>query len=117
MSEPSNTQRTFASPRLGWYLLLDGGMVMLITFVASRRAYERTKEVVPLPSRRTVGMILAAATAIHVGEGTYAYKAAKRRGFGESAMCWALQTFVVGFPSLLKMAELANERSNGHPTD
>lgn len=107
MNDRPDTIKTFASPNLGWYVLLDGGMVLLATLVSNPRAYERCKPVLPLPSRKALGWILAAATAVHVGEGAYAYKAAKRRGFGKSAPCWAAQTFVVGFPSLLKMASLA----------
>lgn len=111
MTRKSNTTKTFARPRFGWFALLDGGMLLLIVLVTSPTAYKKLRKLVPLPSRRTVGWILAGATAIHVIEGIFAFRSAKRRGFGDAAAKWALQSFIVGFPSALKMRELA--RSQG----
>lgn len=110
MTKKPSTRKTFARAGLGWFVLLDGGMVLLVVLVSSRKAYDRLKKIIPLPSRKTVAFILGAATAIHVVEGLFAYRSAKRRGFGDAAFKWALQSLIVGFPSALKMRALARTR-------
>lgn len=110
MKRRRSAERTFAVPNLAWFALLDGGMLLLVVLVSSEKAYDRLKKVVPLPSRRTVGLILTAATAIHLVEGIFAFRSAKRRGFGDAAAKWALQSFIVGFPSALKMRQLSRSR-------
>lgn len=110
MRRNEKSSPSFAIPNIGWFALLDGGMLLLIVLVSSRKAYDRLKKIVPLPSRRTVGLILTVATAIHVVEGMFAFRSAKRRGFGDAAAKWALQSFIVGFPSALKMRELSRRQ-------
>lgn len=106
----ASSKSNFAMPKLRWFVLLDSGMLLLIVLVSSRKAYDRLKKIVPLPSRRTVGLILAAATVIHLGEAVFAFRSAKRRGFDDAATKWALQSFIVGFPSALKMRELSRSQ-------
>ncbi len=73
-----------------WWVSNLGGMIMS-GFVASRSKSKLVR----------LGFVLAATT--HVVEAAYAYNAAKRAGFDQSAPKWALQTLAVGFPSLIAL--------------
>lgn len=95
-------------PALGWFLLLDGGLVALAALVASPSAYARASAAVPLPPRDRLKVLLAGATALHVGEAIAARRAARRHGL--PARRWAGQTLVVGFPSLLALRRTIAER-------
>ena len=55
----------------------------------------------PIPPRRVLRGILAAAAVIHVVEALAAGRYAKRRGL--PARGWAWQTLAVGFPSLFAL--------------
>jgi hypothetical protein len=90
-------------PSLFWFLLLDGGIVVMIKLVVSQQAYDRLNEMTGdrLPPRSTVRALLAGTVVIHLAEALAAGRIAKRRGLTPGA--WRLQTFVVGFPSLLAL--------------
>ena len=81
---------TFHAVAPFWYLTNTGGVVM-------------NGVVAAVTKRRTAQLIFWGAVALHVGEAVYAYRAANRAGFTESAPRWALQTLAVGFPSLLAL--------------
>jgi hypothetical protein len=100
----SGTHATFRRPHPGWFALLDGGIVLLIVFTLSPATRDRLARVVPLPPRRAITALLAATAVIHVGEAAYAGRTAHRRGL--PARPWALQTFAVGFPSLLELRKV-----------
>lgn len=108
---PATEPPVFASPGLGWFLFLDGGIAMLKLLALSRPAYEKARETVPLPEQSELRKLLAVTAALHVGEAAFAYRRAKRLGLGDAAGQWAVQTFVVGFPSLLAMRRVARARS------
>jgi hypothetical protein len=63
---------------------------------------------VPLPPRRVLRGILAAAAVIHVVEAVAAGRYAKRRGL--PARGWAWQTLAVGFPSLFALRRATADR-------
>lgn len=100
MSAPS-----FVRPRLGWFLLLDGGLVALSAVALSEDAHEAANEVVSLPPRPALQRLLVFAVGLHVAEALVARRLARRHGL--PAGRWARQTFVVGFPSLLALRRTA----------
>lgn len=87
-------------PSLFWFLLLDGGIVVLARLALSRSAYEQAGEMSGdrLPPREVLQAMLVGTAVIHAGEAIVAGRMARRRGL--SPRGWRLQTFVVGFPSL-----------------
>jgi hypothetical protein len=90
-------------PSLLWFLLLDGGIVLLARLALSRTAYERAGEMSgdKLPPREALQALLVATAVIHAGEALAAGRMARRRGLRPGG--WRLQTLVVGFPSLLAL--------------
>jgi hypothetical protein len=90
-------------PSLLWFLLLDGGIVLLARLALSRSAYDRAGEMSGdlLPARQTLQALLVATAIIHAGEALAAGRMARRRGLRPRG--WRLQTLVVGFPSLLAL--------------
>jgi hypothetical protein len=96
MSEPTiRDPATFVAVAPHWYLTNTGGIVM-------------NGVVAAVSKRRTAKLVFWGAVALHVGEAVYAYRAAQRAGFSESAPKWALQTLAVGFPSLLALHKATN---------
>ncbi len=94
-------------PSLGWFLLLDGGIVALAALAASPSMHEKASEAlpVPLPPQSTLRSLLAGTAVVHVAEALHADRMAKRRGLRRRG--WVFQTFVVGFPSLLAMRKVS----------
>lgn len=90
-------------PSFFWFLLLDGGIVVLATLGLSPKAYEKAEGVGggALPPREVLQAMLVGTAVIHAGEALAAGRMARRRG--RSPRGWRLQTFVVGFPSLLAL--------------
>jgi hypothetical protein len=94
-------------PALGWFLLLDGGMVLLARLALSQPAHDRAGELggPALPPREVLQSLLVAAIATHVVEALVAGRMARRRGV--SPRGWRLQTLIVGFPSLRALRRVA----------
>jgi hypothetical protein len=86
-----------------WFLLLDGGIVVLARLVFSASAYQRAADLSggTLPPRSALRALLTATAAIHAVEAFAAGRIAASRGL--PAGSWRRQTFVVGFPSLLAL--------------
>jgi hypothetical protein len=97
------TKSGVVRPSLLWFLLLDGGIVLLTLLVFDGRTYERARARLAgrLPSRDTLVGLLIGTAVIHTVEALAAGRVARRRGL--SAGGWRAQTFVVGFPSLLAL--------------
>jgi hypothetical protein len=91
-----------------WFLLLDGGIVLLARLALSGGAHLRGTEISRgnLPPREVLQALLAATVVIHAAEALAAGPMARRRGL--SPRGWRLQTFVVGFPSLLALRKAAS---------
>ena len=85
-------------PALGWFLLLDGGLLALTAMVIMPSMAARIRRTTPLPADRVLRTVLLAAIITHLGEGIAAFAMAHRRG--RDARAWAIQTTIVGFPSL-----------------
>ncbi len=86
-----------------WFLLLDGGIVVLTKLALSQTAHDKAGEMTGdvLPPREVLQVLLVGTAVIHAGEALAAGRMARRRGL--PARGWRLQTFIVGFPSLLAM--------------
>ena len=95
-----------------WFLLLDGGIVVLARLVFNDGAYRRWSELSKgaLPPRGALRAMLGATAVIHVAEAVAAGRLARRRGLPAGG--WRLQTFVVGFPSLLELRKQAAEATS-----
>lgn len=100
-------------PALGWWIAIGGGLGLLfaLAFVPEAYAFWR-KHVGPMMPRRVLQGIAAAAIALHVGEATYAYRIAKRRGV-KGAGRWAWQTLLLGYPSLRLLLRRIREAESG----
>jgi Domain of unknown function (DUF4499) len=94
-------------PSLFWFLLLDGGIVALTKLAVGKTSYEKVNDMAgdALPPRETLQLMLIGTAAIHVTEALVAGRMAKHRGLAPRG--WRLQTFVVGFPSLLTLRRSA----------
>jgi hypothetical protein len=92
-------------PPLGWFAVLDGGVVALTVLALSPSAHAKAQAKVPLPSQRALQGLMGVTAVLHVGEALQAQRLARRHGF--PARPWALQTLVVGFPSLLALRRAA----------
>jgi len=94
----------FSRPAAPWFVVLDGGIVVLSVLATSETAYRAARERLPLPSRGALQGLVAATAVIHLVEAAAAHRMARRRRL-PSADRWARQTLVVGFPSLLKLRD------------
>ena len=97
----------FRRPKTAWFVLLDGGIVVLTILAVSRPADAAIRRRVPLPPRWAVHALLAGTAVIHVSEAAYAGRTARRHGL--PAGPWARQTFAVGFPSLIELGRVRRE--------
>ncbi len=90
-------------PSVFWFLLLDGGIVVLTKLALQKRAYVKANEMTgdALPPREVLQALLAATAVIHAAEAVAAGHSARRRG--QPAWGWRIQTLIVGFPSLLAL--------------
>jgi hypothetical protein len=91
-----------------WFLLLDGGIVVLTKLVVSERSYDTANNLSKqaLPPRNFLKALLVGTAVIHVSEAVAAGRMARRRGLLATRR-WQLQTFIVGFPSLLALRRSA----------
>ncbi|MCX7621187.1 MAG: DUF4499 domain-containing protein [Acidimicrobiales bacterium] len=107
MSELTHLQRQrvdqFCRPPVGWYLVIEPGLVALAVLASSKRAYEAARGRVPLPSRGAIQATAIGTALVHLAEAAAAYRAARRRGLHRSAPRWAAEAFLVGFPALLQL--------------
>jgi hypothetical protein len=83
-----------------WFLLLDGGIVILTKLALSKTAYERATAMTgdALPPREVLQVMLVGTVLIHATEAVAVGRMARRRGL--PTWGWRLQTLIVGFPSL-----------------
>jgi hypothetical protein len=101
------TRSGVVRPSLFWFLLLDGGIVVLTKLALSRAAYDKVDDMTgqALPPRETLQALLVGTAVVHATEAVVAGRMATRRGLAPRG--WRLQTFVVGFPSLLSLRRSA----------
>lgn len=99
---------SFARPRLGWFLVLDGGIAVLTTLAFNDQAYRKARDTAPLPEQAQLRQMVVGTAGLHVLEALVARRSARRKGLDPRIVRrWTRQTFVVGFPSLLKLRKVA----------
>jgi hypothetical protein len=107
MKESDRVER----PHFAWWIAIVGGMTVLALQGFSTSFYEWwTAQVNALPAQSTMAWIFLAIIPIHIGEALYCFRLSNRLGTPGASMGWALQTFVIGFPStwlLMKRARPA----------
>ena len=76
--------------------------------VYSQKSYDKAQELSggSLPQQRALRRLFIGAAALHAAESVAAALLARRRGL-PSPWRWQLQTFIVGFPSLLALRKSA----------
>jgi hypothetical protein len=106
MAKRTKPSQRVVRPSFGWFLLLDGGLVLLGVLSASEPLHTQVSEAspIPLPPQSRLRRLLAGAVGLHVGEALIGARMASRRGLPTRG--WTLQTFAVGFPSLLKLRQI-----------
>lgn len=99
-------------PHAAWWISILGGMAVLGLLAYHDGAYGWWSSTVTaaLP-QGGMRIVFVAACLAHVGEGLYAIGLARRSGLGASASGWFLQTFLLGYPSLV----LLRRRCAGGP--
>ncbi|XP_062521924.1 uncharacterized protein LOC134196722 [Corticium candelabrum] len=100
----------FEVPHIGWWLLIFGGLLLnwLVGYKSDVIPYDYI--LVVGPGLKYLGdnhsqllqRIFIVALIIHVFEGAYGYTLAKRKKLSSTSILkWSLQSFVLGFPSLM----------------
>jgi hypothetical protein len=89
-------------PHFAWWVAILGGLTVLCLQGFSSSFYAWWIEHVnPLPAQSTLAWIFLACIPIHAGEAVYCWKLSNRLGTPNLSLGWALQTFIIGFPSTL----------------
>ncbi len=75
-------------PSWFWFLLLDGGIVVLTKLAVSKNAYDRVNEMSGdgLPPRETLQALLIGTVVVHAAEALAAGRMAKRRGLSHRGL-------------------------------
>lgn len=88
-------------PHAAWWISILFGMSLLAVLALCQAAYALwAAQVTTLFSQSLLRLILIGAVAAHIAEGLYAFALATRLGLHATRSGWALQTLVLGFPSL-----------------
>lgn len=94
---------TVERPPIGWWIAVLGGLGLNAWVGFSDAAYAAwSTHVTTVLAQTTIRNIFFAAVAVHAAEAAYAHRIAHRAGW-RSANAWALQTFLLGFPSLTRL--------------
>ena len=89
-----------ARPHLFWWVTIVGGLTILGLQGFSSSFYGWwIANVNALPAQSTMAWIFLLCIPIHVGEAAYCWRLSNRLGTPGASAGWALQTFVIGFPS------------------
>jgi hypothetical protein len=100
-------------PHLLWWVVIVGGLTVLGWQGFSSAFYGWwTQHVNALPAQSTMAWIFLACIPIHVGESLYCWRLSNRLGTPRASLGWALQTFVIGFPSTRLLMKRARPRAS-----
>ena len=95
-----NARGTVERPHFVWWIAVIGGLTILALQSFNPAVYDWwAANVNPLPARWILGAIFLACIPLHAGEAIYAYRLSNRLGTPEASRGWAMQTFLLGFPS------------------
>lgn len=96
----------FERPPLGSWIVIAGGLGLNALVGFSDSAYALwCRHVTSVLPQHVIRNIFLGAVVVHVGEAAYAWRLARGAGL-ESAAAWALQTLLIGFPSLGRLRKL-----------
>jgi len=111
------TDATIERPSIASFVILDGSLAVLAALAISPGLADQVRRRVPIPSNRVLRWILIAAGVVHLGEGVVAWRLAQAKGL--NARSWAVQTTLVGFPSLvlLRRSKVAKTADSATITD
>ncbi len=90
-------------PPLGWWIAILGGLALNAWIGFSDSAYAVWCSIVTTALPQTlIRNIFLGGVLVHIGEAAYAWRMATLANL-RSAPGWALQTFLLGFPSLMRL--------------
>ena len=99
-------------PKLVWWFAIIGGLSTLALQGLSTEFYTFwITNLHPLPGQSFMMWLLIACLPIHIYEAVYCYRLAHRIGHHRSALGWAAQTFVLGYPSTRLLNQRARQMS------
>ena len=99
-------------PKPVWWCLILGGLTVLALQAFDTSFYTWwTSTMHPLPGQHVMLWILIACVPIHVFEAVYVYRLARQMGMIQSSLGWALQTFMLGYPSTYLMRKRARAQN------
>ncbi len=101
---------TVDHPHPVWWVLVIGGLTLLAFIGFSQPFYDKyTLAIHTLPARQWMMWLFLGCIPIHVYEAWYAWKVAGELGMEKARLGWAIQCFVLGYPSthLLKKRKRA----------
>lgn len=104
MSDPRTVGAADAveRPHAAWWVSILGGLALLGLLAYHDGAYAWWSSTVTAAiPQGGLHVVFVAAWLAHVGEGLYALGLARRAGLRASAPGWFVQTFVLGYPSLM----------------
>ncbi|MET0593453.1 MAG: DUF4499 domain-containing protein [Polyangiaceae bacterium] len=89
-------------PHLLWWVAIVGGLTLLAVQGFSAPFYSWWIEHVHgLPAQPVLAWIFLGCIPLHIGEAIFCYRLSNRLGTPQASLGWALQTFIIGFPSTL----------------
>ena len=96
MSQSQKVER----PHILWWVSIVGGLTILGLQGFNSAFYAWwVAHLNALPAQGTMAWIFLSLVPIHVGEAIYCWRLSNRLGTPDASTQWALQTFVIGFPS------------------
>jgi len=101
--KPKNPPPEILRPHPGWFLVLDGPLALLAAFVIIPSLGSRFTKIAPFATKSLLKWTFFAALVVHAAEGATAWSIAGKKGLNQRG--WALQTALVGFPSLRLLIE------------
>ena len=117
IAELARTMPLVTRPHIGWWLAIGLGLGLTFLLALSGSAYAAVAGLVPgfeaVFSRPVIQGIAVVAALLHVGEGLYAYRLARRSGLEATATGWGLQTLALGYPSLRLLRREVRATSGG----
>lgn len=108
---PPGDVPTLERPHWAWFAVLDGSLALLGLLALFPGLARTVRKRAPIPPQSALRAIFFAAIVVHLGEGAAAWALARKKGLNPGP--WALQTTIVGFPSLLALrAQLGQNPEN-----
>lgn len=100
IADASSVEDKVDHPHILWWVLIWGGLTVLALQGFNDAFYSTwVTKVHALPGQGVMAAIFYACIPIHLFEGVYAYRVAKRIGLERSALGWGVQCFLLGYPS------------------